>query len=85
MNYSFVLAPHPKLEDILMTGSDGGLIIIWNIKTRSMIQKFVEYGVYSVDKFTMNEPFDGKFSPDGSSFIVGSSLGTISLFSCDSI
>jgi hypothetical protein len=31
----------------------------------------------------MNNPFDGKFSPDGSSFIIGSEMGTISLFSHD--
>jgi len=31
----------------------------------------------------MNDPFDGKFSPDGSCFVVGSELGTVSLFSCE--
>jgi hypothetical protein len=48
-----------------------------------MIKKFVEYGVYSIERYTMNDPFDGKFSPDGSCFIVGSLLGTLSLFSTD--
>lgn len=66
-----------------MTGSSGGTIIIWDIKQRSMIKKFIEYGVYSIEKYTLNDPFDGKFSPDGSSFIVGSMLGTVSLFSTD--
>jgi hypothetical protein len=29
-----VLAPHPKIEEYLMSGSDGGLIILWDIKKR---------------------------------------------------
>lgn len=31
----------------------------------------------------MNNSIDGRFSPNGESFIVGSELGTLSLFSCD--
>ena len=75
-----MIAPHPKYEEIMFSGSDGGTICLWNIKTRSLIKKFLEYGVYSYEKYTMNDPYDGKFSPDGSCFIVGSVLGTISLF-----
>jgi WD40 repeat protein len=66
-----------------MTGSGSGVIALWNIKTRSLIKSFIEYGVYSVDNFTLNDPYDGKWAPDGSCFVVGSSLGTISLFSND--
>lgn len=44
---------------------------------------FLEYGIYSYDKYTMSDPYDGKFSPDGSSFVVSSALGSISLFDCD--
>jgi WD40 repeat protein len=83
MNFSFVLAPHPINEEIFMSGSDGGTICLWNIKTRSLIKKFLEYGIYSFEKYTMNDPYDGRFSPDGSSFVVGSVMGTISLFSCE--
>lgn len=46
---SFVLAPHPKVEEILLTGSDGGQLIIWNIKTKQLLQTFKQYGVYSID------------------------------------
>jgi len=28
---SFVLACHPKYEEILMTGSEGGQLILWNL------------------------------------------------------
>jgi WD40 repeat protein len=34
---SWVLAPHPKCEEILMTGSDGGQLIVWNIKTKQLL------------------------------------------------
>ena len=81
MNFSFVIAPHPKYEEIFMSGSMGGTICLWNIKTRKLIKKFLEYGVYSYEKYTMSDPFDGKFSPDGSCFVVSSEMGTISLFS----
>jgi len=83
MNFSFVIAPHPHIEEIFMSGSDGGTICLWNIKTRKLIKRFYEYGVYSYEKYTMNNAYDGKFSPDGSCFVVGSEMGTLSLFTCD--
>jgi hypothetical protein len=66
-----------------MSGGYGGNICIWNIKTRQLIKKFLEYGIYSYDKYTMNDPQSGRFSNDGSSFVVGSGTGTLSLFACD--
>ena len=78
---SWVLAPHPKFEEILLTGSDGGQLILWNIKTKQLLQTFKQYGVYSIDQYVMDNPLDGKFSKDGNSFIVGQQLGTLSLFS----
>lgn len=66
-----------------MTGSDSGTICLWNIKTRQMIKKFLEYGIYSYEKFTMNDPQSGRFSSDGSCFVVGSATGTLSLFAND--
>ncbi|CDW76602.1 UNKNOWN [Stylonychia lemnae] len=83
MNFSFVLAPHPTIEEVFLSGSDGGLICLWDIKQRRLIKSFKEYGVYTYEKYTMNDPFDGKFSPDGSCFVIGSEMGTISLFSCE--
>lgn len=82
-NFSFVLATHPHIEEIFISGSDGGIICMWNIKTKSLVKKFLEYGIYSFEMYTMNDPYDGRFSPDGNYFVVGSVLGTISLFSCD--
>jgi len=29
----------------------------------------------------MSDPYDGKFSPDGNSFVLGSQNGTLNLFS----
>jgi WD40 repeat protein len=34
IGFTFLLAPHPKLENIIMTGSDGGTICLWNVQTR---------------------------------------------------
>jgi hypothetical protein len=50
-----------------------------------IIKKFIEYGIYSLDKYTFNDPYDGKFSPDGSCFVVGSNNGTLSLFSNEGV
>lgn len=66
-----------------MTGSDGGTICLWNLQTRQLVKKFLEYGVYSYEKYTMNDPYDGRFTKDGSCFVVGSVMGTLSLFTCD--
>ena len=80
---SWVLAPHPIFEELLMTGSDGGTLILWNIEKKQIIQRFSQYGVYSIDGYVRDNPLDGKFSCDGKAFIVGNQLGTISLFSCE--
>ena len=34
---SWVLAPHPTFEELLMTGSDGGTLILWNISTKQIL------------------------------------------------
>ena len=31
----------------------------------------------------MSDPNDGRFSPDGTSFVIASALGSISIYSCD--
>lgn len=82
---SWVLAPHPLFEELLMTGSDGGTLILWNIEKKQIIQRFSQYGVYSIDGYVRDNPLDGKFSCDGKAFIVGNQLGTISLFSCENV
>ena len=82
---SWVLAPHPIFEELLMTGSDGGTLILWNIELKQIIQKFNQYGVYSIDGYVRDNPLDGKFSSDGKAFIVGNQLGTISLFSSEPV
>jgi WD40 repeat protein len=69
---TFVLSAHPQIEEILMSGSEGGVVCLWNLKTKQFIKKFLEYGVYSFEKYTMSNPCDGRFSPDGSSFVIGS-------------
>lgn len=81
---TLVLSAHPRLEEVLMSGSEGGEIYLWNLKTKQLIKRFLEHGVYSLDKYTMSNPCDGRFSPNGASFVIGSQYGTISLFSLES-
>jgi WD40 repeat protein len=81
-NFTFVLSPHPFHEHILLTGSDQGVICLWNIETRKCIKKFIEYGVFSIDRYTLNAPFDGKWTDDGQTFVLASQYGTLSLFNC---
>lgn len=69
---TWVLAPHPTCEELLMTGSDGGQLLLWNLQNKSILKRFTQYGVYSIDTYVMDNPLDGKFSPDGRSFLVGS-------------
>ena len=47
-----------------MTGSDGGSLILWNIESKQILNKFLQYGVYSIDGYVMDNPLDGKFSVD---------------------
>ena len=68
-----------------MTGSDGGSLILWNIETKQILNRFLQYGVYSIDGYVMDNPLDGKFSVDGKAFVCGNQLGTISLFSCENV
>ena len=65
------MAPHPIIEELLMTGSDGGSLILWNIETKQILNKFLQYGVYSIDGYVMDNPLDGKFSVDGKAFVCG--------------
>ena len=66
-----------------MSGSDDGLLILWNLRTKQALQKFEQYGVYSVDASCMDKPLDGKWAPDGRAFITGNSCGTITLYSSE--
>lgn len=37
---TFVLAAHPVQEEILMTGSDSGLLVLWNLHTKQLLKQF---------------------------------------------
>jgi len=34
---TWVIMPHPTMEEIMVTGSEGGLLILWNIKTQKVL------------------------------------------------
>ena len=46
-----------------------------------MLHKFIETGIYSYEPHLMNDIFDGRFSPDGNTFAVGTNLGALSIYS----
>ena len=64
-----------------MTGSDTGVLVLWNLHTKQLIKQFKQFGVYSVDANIMDNPLHGSWSPDGLSFVSGNCLGTITFYS----
>jgi WD40 repeat protein len=78
---TLVLAPHPTDEEILVTGSGKGKVFLWNIEQRRVLREFNEYDNYSLSNYTFNDAIDGQFSPDGNALIIGSTYGSLSLFS----
>lgn len=37
---TFVLATHPTVEEILLTGSESGIVAMWNLHTKSLLKQF---------------------------------------------
>lgn len=37
---TFVLETHPIFDQILITGSDDGLVCLWNLHTKELIKRF---------------------------------------------
>lgn len=75
---------HPLYENILVSGSASGKIVVWDAVEGVAVLKFIETGIYSYEPFLMNDIFDGRFSPDGSTFVVGTVLGALSIYSTNS-
>lgn len=80
-----MLEAHPTQEEILVTGSDTGVLALWNLHTKQLLKQFKQYGVYSVDANIMDNPLHGSWSRDGNAYISGNSLGTISLYSIEDV
>jgi hypothetical protein len=60
---------------------DGGVTILYDVKHLQIIQRIVEFGIYSIEQFTMNNALDVDFSSDGQYIAFSSHYGTLSLFS----
>jgi len=54
LNYVLVLKTHPFNDDIMMCCFDGGVNILYDIRQQKIIQEIVEYGIYSIEYYTMN-------------------------------
>ena len=81
LNFATVIKSHPLRENIMFGCFDGGVINIYNLSQLTVIQKIVEYGIYSIEQFTMNNALDIDFSPDGQYIAFTSHFGTLSLYS----
>ena len=80
LNYACVMRSHPNDESILLSCFDGGLVLIFDTKRMCIVQEIVEYGIYSIDQFTMNNQVDVDFSTDGDYIAFSSYFGTLSLY-----
>ena len=77
----FILEGHPVYEEVFLSGSFVGEIVLWNIEMKVPIRKFQEWGVDQRDIFLHVEAFDGKFSYDGKMMAIWTSKGTFSIYS----
>lgn len=75
---------HPIKDNLLMVCYDGGVNILYDLEQLTVLQEIVEYGIYSIDQFTMNNQMDVDFSPDGDWLAFSSVFGTMSLYSTQS-
>ena len=72
---------HPFKQNVLLACFDGGINILYDIQSMQIIQEIIEYGIYSIDQFTMNNAVDVDFSQDGDYIAFSSIYGTLSLYS----
>ena len=80
-NYTCVMRAHTVEEDIVVASFDGGLCILYDVARMQVLQEIVEYGIYSIDQFTMNNMVDVEWSADGNYLALSSYYGTLSLYS----
>jgi WD40 repeat protein len=76
-----IIKPHPFNDDLLLCCFDGGVNILYDVRQLIVLQEIVEYGIYSIDSFTMNNQMDVDFSADGDWIAFTSNYGTLSLYS----
>lgn len=80
LNYACVMKSHPRNESVLLSCFDGGLVLIFDTQRMCIVQEIIEYGIYSIDQFTMNNQVDVDFSTDGNYIAFSSYFGTLSLY-----
>lgn len=68
-------------ENLILFCFDGGVTIIYDVANLRVVQRIVEYGIYSIEQYTMNNALDVDFTQDGSSVAFTSNYGTLSLYS----
>ena len=53
-NFCCVIKAHPSQENLVLVSFDGGLCLLYDVERMQMVQEIVEYGIYSIDQYTMN-------------------------------
>jgi WD40 repeat protein len=67
----YILAPHPKIDSLVLSAGWDGKVALWNIETGRIEASFSSEG----RKFN-----DGQFNSDGTSFALVDSLGSILIY-----
>ena len=76
----YVIDPHPENENIIFSGDFDGNIIIWDIQLGIILNIFRELAM-PISQPNLETPIvDGRFSPDGLSFIFSNFYGTYSVY-----
>jgi hypothetical protein len=77
----YVLEPHPENEEIILTVMNSNEIIIFNFISGNILCRFTEEN-YFFNNISQNMiAVEGKFSPNGDSFVISTYLGSISIYS----
>ena len=77
----YVLEPHPKYDDIVLTVLNTSDVIILNFLTNEVLCKFREENYFFNNVPTNMITTEGKFSSQGDMFVVSTYLGSVSIYS----
>jgi len=76
----YVIDPHPIHEQILFSADFEGNIIIWDIQQGLILNMFKELAMPVLQPNLETPIVEGRFSPDGLSFVVSTFYGTYSVY-----
>ena len=76
----YLIEPHPLNESIIFSGDFEGTIILWDIKEGLVLNVFKDMAM-PLQQPNLDTPIvDGRFNPDGFSFVVSTFYGTFTTY-----